>query len=161
MANDGADKASPILLDEVIGEAPLVVRRFVKWGDTDFARVVYTTRFLDYMMEAAEVWFKRLTGEPWAEFGVARGITVPAVGCSLDFHHALGPDEQLDITVFLERIGRSSHTVSVKGHDRNGVHCFDGIVTFATIDPAAEKSVPMPDDLVARLNAYKRACEGP
>ncbi len=146
--------------EQVIATAPVVVRRTVKWGEIDFARVAFTGKFLDWMLEAAETWFTHLMGEHWAAFDVRHDVTLPVVGTQLDFHIALHPGEQLDLTVTLARIGRSSHTVAIKGENARGDHCFDGTLTFAAIDPETEKSVAMPDILKERLEAYNAACEG-
>ncbi len=160
MANDQTrSPGTPIPIEEIVAEAPLVVRRYVKWGEVDFARVAYTGRFLDWVLESAEVWFKHTMGESWAGFNAKRGVTLPVMGCSLDFHHMLKPDDEINMTVLLERIGRSSHTLKIVAHNQDGVHCFDGTLSFAAVDPATQKSVPMPDELKDRMAAYKAACE--
>ncbi len=161
MANDQIRSPGTVIpIEEIVAEAPLVVRRYVKWGEVDFARLAYTGKFLDYVLESVEVWFKRIAGESWAEFNAKRGLTLPAMGCTLDFHHMLKPDDRIDLTVLLERLGRSSHSLRVVAHNQDGVHCFDGTVTFAAVDPATAKSVPMPDEIKKRFAAYKAACEG-
>ena len=160
MAQNRPTAGRVVLQEEVVGEAPVVVRRWVKWGEIDFARVAYTGKFLDYVLEAAEVWFKVVTGEHWAHFDLRHDMSVPVVGCNLDFHVALHPDDRLDLTVTLERIGRSSHGVAVNGHNQHGVLCFESALTFACIDPATERSVAMPDNFRRQLEAYKKACAG-
>lgn len=148
-----------ILDEEVVADAPLVVRRYVKWGEIDFARVAYTGKFLDYMIEATETWFKHVTGEHWTTFDLRTELSLPVVGCSMDFHVALNPDDRLDLTVRIDHIGRSSHKLSVNGHNQHGVLCFEGIITYAVIDPKTNVSAAMPDDLRARLENYKKACD--
>ena len=161
MANDDTARGGTVIpIEQIVAEAPLVVRRYVKWGEVDYARVAYTGRFLDWVLESAEVWFRRTAGESWIEFNAKRGITLPAMGCTLDFHHMLKPDDRIDMTVLLERIGRSSHSLRVVARNQDGVHCFDGTVTFAAVDPATAKSVPMPDEIKERFAAYVAACEG-
>jgi 4-hydroxybenzoyl-CoA thioesterase len=161
MANDQTrPSGTPIPIEEIVAEAPLVVRRYVKWGEVDFAHVAYTGKFLDWVLESAELWFKRTMGESWAGFNGKRGVTLPAMGCSLDFHHMLKPDDEINMTVLLDRIGRSSHTLRIVARNQDGVHCFDGTLTFAAVDPEIEKSVPMPQELKDRMAAYKAACEG-
>ena len=145
MANDQTPSLNgPIPIEEIVADAPLVVRRFVKWGEVDFARVAYTGKFLDWVLESAEVWFKRTMGESWAGFNSKRGITLPAMGCSLDFHHMLKPDDEINMTVILERIGRSSHTLKIVAHNQDGVHCFDGTLSFAAVDPQLQSPSPCP-----------------
>ena len=147
-------------LEEIADRAPIVVRRRVKWGEVDFARFVYTARFLDYALEAAETWFDHVAGEHWAAFDLRWGVAVPVMACHLDFHSVLRPGDRLDSTVWLERIGRSSHTLRIEGRDQHDTHSFDCGITFATIDPDRQKSVPMPEYFAERLRAYKAACEG-
>ncbi len=161
MATDRTARPGTVIpIEEIVAEAPLVVRRYVKWGEVDYARVAYTGKFLDWVLESAEVWFKRTAGESWAQFNGKRGISLPAMGCSLDFHYVLRPDDEINMTVLVERIGRSSHSLRVVARNQDGVHCFDGTVTFAAVDPATAKSVPMPDEIRERFAAYKAACEG-
>ena len=160
MANDSFVPTGTVIpIEQIVSEAPLVVRRYVKWGEVDYARVAYTGKFLDWVLESAEVWFKRIAGESWAQFNGKRGISLPAMGCSLDFHFLLQPDDQLDMTVLVERIGRSSHSLRTVARNQDGVHCFDGTITFASVDFDTAKSVPMPDDIRDRMIAYKTACE--
>ena len=156
---DAPIPTAPIEDQEIMGAAPVVVRRYVKWGDTDFARVIYTPRVLDYVIEATEIWFKLVAGEPWAEFVVKRGLSSPAVSCGLDFHHPMRADDRLDLTVLLDHIGRSSHRLSVSGDNQDGIRCFDGQITYVVVDPAALESRPIPEDIARRFHAYRQACD--
>lgn len=153
------DPAQPIEMETSTAAAPTVVRRQIKWGDSDAAGVVYTPRFLHFAVEAAEVWFKELTGLHWLHYSQPRGIELPPIAVSLNFHHALWPDDTLDLTVRVTRIGRSSHTVTVAGHNQEGAHCFDSEVTYVAIDPKARKSVAMPEDLKKLMQDYQTACD--
>lgn len=157
-----SDETTPgaIAEDEtVIATAPFIVRRTVKWGDADPAGVVYTPRFLHFAVEAAESWFIRLTGRHWRHLPEDYGIETPPIAANLRFHHALWPDDRLDLTVRVAAIGRSSYTVAVAGVNQDGVACFDSDVTYVAIDPAARKSVPLPDRLRAALETYRTACD--
>jgi acyl-CoA thioesterase FadM len=151
--------AQPIDDETIAAAVPFTVRRHVKWGDVDFARVMYTPRFLDWVLEAVETWFRHTLGQHWAEFDAGHGLIMPVVACRLEFARALPPDERVDLAVRVEAIGRSSHTMRVDGMNRAGEACFTGIVTWATADPATAKSVPMPAHLRDRLEAYKAACD--
>ena len=158
MPDDTSTPAEPAAEEVIVSTAPVVVRRYVKWGDSDAAGVVYTPRFLHFAVEAAEVWFKHLTGKHWLHFSQPRGIELPPITAHLDFHHALWPDDRLDLTVLVTHVGRSSHTVVVKGHNQDGVHCFDSEVTYVAIDPKIRKSVPMPEELADALRDYQAVC---
>ena len=57
-----------VVVDEpVLSVAPLIVRRIVKFGETDAAGIVYTGHFLDYALEAFEVWFRHVVGLTWQQ----------------------------------------------------------------------------------------------
>lgn len=144
--------------ETVIAAAPFVVRRTVKWGDTDPAGVVYTPRFLHFAVEAVESWFTSLTGRHWRHLPEDYGIETPPIAANLRFRHALWPDDRLDLTVRVTAIGRSSYTVAVAGANQDGVACFEANLTFVAIDPAARKSVPLPDRLRTALETYRTAC---
>lgn len=150
----------PAVVDDesVLSAAPFILRRVVKWGDADAAGVVYTPRFLHFAIEAAESWFRRATGTHWVNLPSHYGIETPPIAANLTFHHALWPDDRLDLTVHLTKIGRSSYTVAVSGRNQDGVPCFDNEVTYVAIDPKARKSLPLPEALRGKLAAYQDAC---
>jgi YbgC/YbaW family acyl-CoA thioester hydrolase len=85
------------------------VRRRVEFGDTDMAGIVHFANFLRYM-EAAEHAYLRACG-----FGVVtewegRRVTFPRVACACDYQSPARFEDELDIEVRVERIGRSSVT---------------------------------------------------
>lgn len=145
--------------ESVLSAAPFVLRRVIKWGDTDAAGVVYTPRFLHFAIEAAESWFKHATGTHWVNLPSHYGIETPPIATNMTFHHALWPDDRLDLTVLLTKIGRSSYTVAVSGRNQDGVSCFENEVTYVAIDPKARKSLPLSEKLRNKLQAYQNACE--
>lgn len=153
-----AASPSNIVLDEpVLSTAPLVVRRIVKFGETDAAGVVYTGRFLDYALDAFDVWFRHVMGLTWAQ-QQELGVGTPAVSCHLDFSRPLRAGDPLDIEVRLDRIGGGSFAVRTIGRDREGQEVFVGVMIFATIDTGDRTPIRLPELYRDRMNAYVAAC---
>lgn len=154
----GGGDAAPAELETVRARAPYVLRRRVKWGEVDYARIVYTARFADYAMEAVEFWFRDTVGHAWSDNLARFGFGAPAGGLSLEFLYPLYPDDVLDTEVRLARIGRSSYTLAVTGRNGAGTRCFTGTVRFVTIDPEGWAAIPIPEVLRTALEAYRAAC---
>ena len=150
-----------VVVDEpVMAQAPLVVRRIVKFGDTDAAGVVYSGNFLDYALEAFEVWFRQVVGVTWQQQQHDIGVGTPAVACHLEFARPLRSGDILDIAVLIDRIGRGSYTARTVGRNEAGQEVFVGMLTFASIQFADRKPVPLPALYRERMTAYVAACGG-
>lgn len=142
----------------VVSHVPYVIRRTVKWGECDPAGIVYTPRFLDFVVETAEAWFKEVTGLHWNATRRELGIGSPIVHASLDFHHAVWPEDSLDLTVELEGLTRATYTLIVAGHNADGTLCFRGKLVGALTDYKKMTSVRIPQDFRSRMEAYGEAC---
>jgi YbgC/YbaW family acyl-CoA thioester hydrolase len=148
-----------VVVDEpVLSVAPLVVRRIVKFGETDAAGVVYTGHFLDYALEAFEVWFRHVVGLTWQQQHRDMGVGTPAVACHLEFSRPLRSGDVLDIEVLIDRIGGGSYTARTVGRNEAGQEVFVGMLTFASIQFADRKPVPLPALYRERMTAYVAAC---
>jgi len=148
-----------VVVDEpVLTLAPLVVRRIVKFGETDAAGVVYSGNFLDYALEAFEVWFRQIVGVTWQQQHHDIGIGTPAVACHLEFARPLRSGDILDIEVLIDRIGGGSYTARTVGRNEAGQEVFVGMLTFASIQFADRKPVPLPALYRERMTAYVAAC---
>jgi len=135
---------------------PFVHRRTVAWGDTDSAAIVYTARFLDYMLEAIEALMRERAGADWYRLNVDENIGTPFVNVGLDFKSPVTPREPLDIRVLVARIGRSSVTYAVQGSGaESGVLKFTGSATSVFVT-ARDVTVAGPRDIP---DVYRRALE--
>lgn len=150
--------AAPVEMETVRARAPYVLRRRVKWGEVDYARIVYTARFADYAMEAIEAWYRDTVGHHWSDNLDRFDFGAPAGGLSLEFLRPLYPDDVLDTEVRLARIGRTSYTLDVVGRNGDGADCFTGSVRFVTIDPEGWAAIPLPEVLRTAFERYRAAC---
>ncbi len=94
---------------------PFVHTRRIMFGDTDAARVVYTPRFLHFVVEALDGWFDERLGVNWYDMNVDQNIGTPFVRSEIDYRSALTPRDTLASTVRLIKRGGSSLHFSVVG----------------------------------------------
>lgn len=138
--------------------APYIHRRGINWSDTDAAQIVYTVRFLDYVMEAIEGWWRTVVGTSWFEMNVDRNIGTPVVNVNLDFKAPLTPRNELRLTVLVERAGRASITFNVAGDRDDGVRSFIARLTCCATDNKEMKSVAIPTEWRERIEDYMARC---
>jgi len=143
---------------QVIRLVPFTFRRRVAWGDSDTARMVYTGRFLDFVMDACDAWWQAVAGHDWHALHTRLDRGAPAVHVDMDFARAVYPGDELDCVVRLAKVGTSSVALAVVG-EVAGQACFTGNLVSAFIDPQAMKSVPVPAEFRAQMERYRAACE--
>jgi len=143
---------------QVVRLVPFTFRRRVAWGDSDTARMVYTGRFLDFVMDAVDAWWQAVTGYDWHALNVKLERGGPAVHVDLDFARAVYPGDELDCVVTLTRIGRSSVAVAVRG-EVAGASAFSANLVSAFIDVSRMKSEALPEAFRAQMESYRQACE--
>ena len=85
------------------------VRRLVEFADTDMAGIVHFSNFLRFM-EAAEHAYLRACGFSVVTTYEGRPVTFPRVSVACDFIKPARFQEELDVEVKVERIGRASVT---------------------------------------------------
>jgi 4-hydroxybenzoyl-CoA thioesterase len=135
---------------------PFVHRRIVVWGDTDSAAIVYTGRFLDFMLEAIEALLRERVGADWYRMNVDENIGTPFVNVRLDFKRPVTPREPLDIRVLVARVGRSSVTFAVQGDGaESSLLKFTGSATLVFVT-ARDVTGAGPRDIP---DAYRRVLE--
>lgn len=139
--------------------APYVHHRIINWSDTDAAEIVYTVRFLDYVMEALEGWWRNVVGTDWFEMNVDRHIGMPVVNINVDFNAPLTPRHRLRLTVLVERAGRASVTFNILGDRDDGIRSFEAKLTACAVDNREQKSIGIPPEWRERIEDYLARCE--
>ncbi|HEX6957407.1 MAG TPA: thioesterase family protein [Ferrovibrio sp.] len=136
---------------------PYTVRRIVKWGECDPAGIVYTPRFLDWVLEAAESFFAEVVGVDWFQLNQKYGLGSPSVSVKLDFRKPIQFGQPFTIEVLVRRLSRSTITYAMRG--RNGAHelCFEAELVSCIVNHAQMKSVAIPDDIRQPILAYQAA----
>jgi 4-hydroxybenzoyl-CoA thioesterase len=142
--------------------APVVYRRRVQWGDGDAGHIVYTARFLDFVMEALEEWWRQVLGVDWYQLNLELGMGSPVVHVELDFRAPVIPGDVLAMEVRVVRLGRSSITFDVRARLADEAReRFSAHMISSMIDNKRTRAIPVPKDFRARIEHYMRACERP
>ena len=127
-------------------------------GDCDSAQIAYTSRFVDFAIEAAEYWWECVVGLDWYQLNVGQNLGTPMVGVKLDFEAPLIAGDRVDLIVTLGRLGRSSLSLRVEGMRLDGRRSFVAELTSALIDREAMKSTPFGQEFRGRIEGYGREC---
>lgn len=138
--------------EEVVGTAPLTVRRRIVWADCDPAGVVHTGRFPDFVLSAATLFRTFLLGAGWHDSGRSEGVGTPAKAISLVFQSSLWPRDAMDIAVFVGAVRTRTVDMlmqALRTDDRSPV--FMARLTSICVSAADRRiSSPLPD-------AYRQA----
>jgi YbgC/YbaW family acyl-CoA thioester hydrolase len=89
--------------------APFRTTRLVEFGDTDMAGIVHFANFFRYM-EAAEHAFLRSRGLSVVMEWEGEPVSMPRVSASCDYLRPVRFADEIEVTVAVQRLGRSSVT---------------------------------------------------
>jgi acyl-CoA thioesterase FadM len=146
--------------EEIVSDRPLVVRRVARWGDCDPAGIVYTPRFLDYVVSAYEAFIGLMLGGPIHTMKTAAGVDFPVRGVEIDFRSRLPLDSLFDMEARVGEIRSRTFDlhIAAKGivsdGKRPGPLVFRARISPVTIDRFTKAAVPLPEALRARLETY-------
>jgi acyl-CoA thioesterase FadM len=131
--------------ESVVSRVPFVIRRRVRWADCDPAGVVYTGKFVEYMLGAANLFYANLTELNYRDFLKSVGVDTPCRGLDMDFRGALWPDDEFLLQVSVAALRQSSFDLRVRAWQASGREIFVGRFTPICIPKNGErKSVPIP-----------------
>ena len=144
-------------------ETPYIHRRKILFGDTDAAAVVYTPRFTDYCMEAAETWFREYLDIDWYHHTTELGQGTPVVHMELDFSASLIGNDKLGVSVRLGKLGRSTVTLEFEGIRTRGnedpVTSFTAKFIFCFISNKSGGAVVIADQQRELIENYRMNCD--
>lgn len=141
-------------------DIPFTVRRRLYWGDSDTAEIGYASKFVDFGIEAIEVWWEAVLGTNWYELK-QRGMGNPMVGLKLDFLKPIVVGDRMDVAVLIERLGNASITYRIEGSKVGGELSFTGCFTHALVDSVHRADIRghrFPDDWRRLIEGYGREC---
>jgi len=136
---------------------PFAVERVVQWGEADPAGIVYTTQFLDYVMETVEAFWRNIIGISWYQLHQKHHLGSPTVSTKLDFQKPLPSGEPFTVELRIPRISRSTITFTLIGRNKAGEGCFTGELVSCIIDDQAVRSLHIPDWIRNPIQAYQAA----
>lgn len=142
-------------------DRPFSVDRIVQWGECDPAGKVYTTQFLDYVLETVEAFWRIEMGYAFLQLHRKLGLGVPTVSTRLEFQRPLCGGDPFTVELRIKSLGRSTIAYTIRGANAAGETCFTGEHISSMVDDKIFKSVSIPDSLRQPLEAYRQATELP
>jgi 4-hydroxybenzoyl-CoA thioesterase len=146
-----------------VNPMPLYVHeRTIPFGDTDAAAIVYTPRFSDYCMEAAEVWFSEYLEFDWYRVNTQLGLGTPVVHMQIDFKAPLRGGDKLCTETRVARLGRTSVALSLRGGKveddfDNQSLVFEAEYVFCFTGANTNGAMPIPDKQRQLIEDYQGA----
>jgi 4-hydroxybenzoyl-CoA thioesterase len=139
--------------------ASFASHHLLRFSHCDPAGILYFPNTFDMITATVEDWFAKALGRPFNDLHIRDRMGVPIVDTRCEFIKPSRIGEDLTIGLSVARLGRSSVTLRVKaivaGEERmRGRH----VIAFVALDNL--KSVPIPQDLKARMAQYCVEPEG-
>jgi 4-hydroxybenzoyl-CoA thioesterase len=129
----------------------------VRFGDVDYARVVYYPRFFHFFHQALEEWFGAELGLSYSDFVTKRNLGLPTVRVESEFVAPLRYGDRVSVSVAVEEVGTSSVTLRFTAvRLRDGATAARARIKKVFINNDTFASVPVPDDLRERLSSLDR-----
>ncbi len=138
-------------------DRPFSCPRIVQWGECDPAGMVYTTQFLDYVMETLEAFWRDIIGYSFLRLHKELGLGSPTVSTKLDFQRALKGGDPFTVELRVEKLSRATITYEFKGRNAAGDVCFTCTHVSCIVDEKILKSVEIPERLRSPIEAYRQA----
>lgn len=127
----------------------------VRWAEVDMQKIVFNGHYLTYIDTAiAEYW--REIGLPYPDGYLERYANdIYLRKATLEY---LGParyDDELTVCCRVAKLGRSSMTFHFEIY-RQAEVLISAELVYVNADPSTMKSVPLPEDVRARVQRYER-----
>ena len=117
----------------------------VRFGEIDYARVMYYPRFFHLYHQTFEEWFSNALGAPYPDLVVGENLGFPAVRIESEFHNPLVYGDRISVRLQLEKIGAKSlicnYTI-IRLSD--GEVAASARITTVAVDNDSFKSVEIP-----------------
>jgi 4-hydroxybenzoyl-CoA thioesterase/acyl-CoA thioester hydrolase len=133
---------------------PFQTSRLVEFSDTDMAGIMHFAAFFRYM-ESAEHEMLRSWGYSIFDEHEGQTISFPRVAASCQYHAPARSEDVLEITVAVLNVGNKAITYQFEFHCQGKrIATGEVVCVCCRIEHGLPpKSIPIPDDLAARLRS--------
>jgi 4-hydroxybenzoyl-CoA thioesterase len=132
-------------------------RLLVRFGHCDPAGIVFYPRYLEMFNDIIEDWCREDLKFSFPEIVGQRGWGLPTVHLDVDFVAPSFYGETLSAALSLLSVGASSMRVQIVMSGPNGEDRLRGQVVLVLMDRRTYRSIPIPEDVRARLTALQAA----
>lgn len=136
---------------------PFITRIVVRFGDCDPAGLVYYPALFHYCHVAMEEFFAARCGKSYARLMAEERVGFPTVNVSAEFFRPFVYGEEVEVEVFVSRVGKSSATFEYRLR-RAGEESLRARATLVQVAMNLDErlAVAVPEDL---RRAFERSAE--
>ena len=127
----------------------------VRFSHCDPAGIVYFPHYFDIFNGLIEDWYTQELGYDYAAMIMGSQFGFPFVHIDCDFKIPSRMGDVIDLTLLVERIGRSSLRIAIVCH-LDGFERLRASMVTAMMSLETRKPVPLPDALREKIEAYQR-----
>lgn len=122
---------------------PYQLAHRIYWADVDLAQIAYTGNIPNYGLKTIDAFWHDLVGADWARLNLDHGIATPFVHVSVDIQSPVTFRSTLITTLHVTRIGQSSVSFEVDGHQDERL-CFSSrfVCVFVAASDFAKMDIP-------------------
>ncbi len=125
----------------------------IRFSHCDPAGIVYFPHYFNMFNGVIEDWYTEELGYNYAELIMGSQFGFPFVQLECDFKIPSRMGDRLDMTLLIERIGRSSLSLLIVGH-HDGIERLRARTVTARMALASRRSVELPASLRQAFEAY-------
>jgi 4-hydroxybenzoyl-CoA thioesterase len=125
----------------------------IRFSHCDPAGIVYFPHYFDMFNGLIEDWYTERLGADYAAMISSDRHGFPFVHIETDFRVPSRMGERLDLTLLIDRVGRSSLSLVIVGH-LAGVERLRARLVTAMVSLETHRSVELPASLREKLEAY-------
>jgi acyl-CoA thioester hydrolase len=132
----------------------------IRYHEVDRQDVVFNGHYLTYFSTAIVEFLRELGSDYYAgSSSSASAIDFHIVKSLVEYRAPIRFDQEIEVFIRVARVGTSSLTYAAEIHPRGEERLLaSSEIVWAAADQRTHSSVPVPEDLVRRLNEYQ-ACE--
>ncbi|MFY9694821.1 MAG: thioesterase family protein [Xanthobacteraceae bacterium] len=132
----------------------------IRFSHCDPAGIVYFPHYFDMFNGVIEDWYKDELHHDYAALVMEERFGFPFVHIECDFKIPSLMGEVIELTLLVDRIGRSSLGIVIVCHG-DGLERLRARMVTAMMSLETKKPVPLPQDLRAAIEAYRaKTCKG-
>jgi 4-hydroxybenzoyl-CoA thioesterase len=127
----------------------------VRFSHCDPAGIVYFPHYFDMFNEVIEDWYGQQLGYDYSELVMGSRYGFPFVHIECDFKVPSRMGETIDLTLLIDRVGRSSLGIVIVCH-LEGIERLRARMVTAMMSLESRKPVPLPQGLRDKIEAYRQ-----
>jgi len=131
----------------------------IRFSHCDPAGIVYFPHYFDLFNGVIEDWYTYELGYNYAELVTGSHYGFPFVHIECDFKIPSRMGDVIELTLLVERIGRSSLGIAIICH-KDGLERLRARMVTAMMSLETRKPVPLPPDLRDKIESYRQRTTG-